>query len=181
MKIKENYSVWHDVPVGNDAPNIINTIIEISHGSKNKYEIDKATGLVALDRVGSQEYPFDYGLVPQTYWEDEDPLDVVMLSRYPLLPGSLAEARPIAIMHMIDCGEGDDKLICVPANDKRSEPLQDLSDINERQLDEIRHFFSTYKLIDKKEVEVTGFEGKDAAIDAVNKGIKLYEEKFGKE
>ena len=175
----KNFNVWHDVPLGDNAPEEINAIIEIASGSKNKYEIDKETGLVALDRVNAQEYPFDYGLIPQTYWEDDDPLDAVIIATYPFMPGALIPVRPLAIMHMIDGGEGDDKIICVPAGDKHFAHLSDLDDLNPRQLKEIEHFFKTYKQIDEKEVEVTGFEDKAAAHAAINKGIELYNKKFG--
>src|SRR5690349_10159103 len=123
-------NLWHDVDPG--TKDSINTIIEINKGSKNKYEIDKKTGLIALDRVmhSAQDYPFDYGFVPQTLWHDNDPVDVVVLTTYPLSPGVLVRVRPVAIMNMIDGGEGDDKLIAVPTDDPRWNDVQDLSDLN---------------------------------------------------
>lgn len=175
-------NLWHDVSLGENAPNEINVIVEIPKGSKNKYEIDKETGLIALDRAlhTAQDYPFDYGFVPQTLWDDEDALDVVLLTTSPLFPGILVNARPIAIMHMTDSGEGDDKVIAVPVSDPRWTEVKDLNDINKHTLKEMEHFFTTYKKIQEKVVEVSGFEGVNAAHQAVLKSIRLYKEKFNK-
>jgi len=169
---------WHDIEAG--TPDEINVIIEIQKGSKNKYEIDKKTGLIALDRVmhSAQDYPFDYGFVPQTLWHDGDPVDVVVLTTYPLNTGILLTVRPVAIMGMIDGGEADDKMIAVPCNDPRWDSVIDLQDINKHTLKEIEHFFLTYKNIQNKKVEVTGFQGKDMAIACFTEGKKLYEDKF---
>lgn len=176
-------NLWHEVSCGKNAPDSVNVIIEIQKGSKNKYEIDKETGLIKLDRAmkTSQDYPFDYGFVPQSLWEDNDPLDIVLLTTSPLVPGILVEARPIAVMRVIDCGEGDDKIIAVPKSDPRFDEIEDLKDINKHTLKEIQHFFETYKTIDDgKEVIVQGIEGKAAAVATVAKGLKMYQEKFGK-
>lgn len=175
-------NLWHDVSLGENAPVEINVIVEIPKGSKNKYEIDKETGLIALDRAlhTAQDYPFDYGFVPQTLWDDGDALDVVLLTTYPLFPGILVDARPVAIMHMTDSGESDDKVIAVPMNDPRWDDVKDLKDINKHTIKEMEHFFTTYKKIQHKIVEVSGFDGKEAAHAAVTKSIKLYKEKFSK-
>lgn len=175
-------NLYHDVSRGENIPNEINVIVEIPKGSKNKYEIDKETGLIALDRTlhTAQDYPFDYGFVPQTLWDDGDALDVVLLTTYPLFPGVLVAARPVAIMHMVDSGEGDDKIIAVPVGDPRWGDVKDLADINKHTLKEMEHFFVTYKKIQKKEVEVTGFEGKEVAEAAVFKSIDLYNQKYEK-
>jgi inorganic pyrophosphatase len=175
-------NLWHEISAGEETPGTINVIVEIPKGSKNKYEIDKKTGLIKLDRAmkTSQDYPFDYGFVPRTLWEDGDALDVALLTTYPLHPGILVEARPVAIMHMIDGGEGDDKVIAVPKDDLRWDEVKDLADINQHTLKEIRHFFETYKAIENKKVEITGFEGREAAEEAVRKGLALYAEKFTK-
>lgn len=169
---------WHDIEAG--TPDEINVIIEIPKGSKNKYEIDKKTGLIALDRVmhSAQDYPFDYGFVPQTLWHDGDPVDVVVLTTYPLTTGILLTVRPVAIMGMVDGGEADDKMIAVPKNDPRWDDVVDVKDINKHTLKEIEHFFLTYKNIQNKKVEVTGFKGKNEAIACFTEGKKLYEEKF---
>ena len=174
-------NLLHEVSPGKKLPKEINVIIEIPKGSKNKYEIDKETGLIALDRAmhTAQDYPFDYGFVPQTYWDDGDALDVIVLTTYPLAPGILVNARPVAIMGMIDGGDADDKIIAVPVDDPRWDDVKDLKNINKHTLKEIEHFFSTYKKIQKKEVSVTGFKGRADAFEAVKRSIKLYKEKFG--
>lgn len=175
-------NLWHDLSLGDKAPEEFNVIVECPKGSKNKYEVDKETGLIKLDRAmkTAQDYPFDYGFAPQTLWEDGDPLDVVILTTYPLHPGILLKVRPVGVMHMIDDGEGDDKIIAVPVKDLRWEDTQDLSDINKHTLKEMRHFFETYKSIENKVVTINGFEGKDKAIEGVKKSIELYKEKFKK-
>lgn len=175
-------NLWHDVSLGKDTPTEINVIVEIPKGSKNKYEIDKETGLIALDRAlhTAQDYPFDYGFAPQTLWDDGDALDVVLLTTYPLYPGILVAARPVAIMHMTDSGEGDDKVIAVPVGDPRWGEVHDINDINKHTLKEMEHFFTTYKKIQNKIVEVSGFDGAEAARTAVVKSIKLYQEKYSK-
>jgi inorganic pyrophosphatase len=171
-------NLWHDVEPG--TKDSMNVIIEINKGSHNKYEVDKKTGLIALDRVSftAQTFPFDYGFVPQSLWHDGDPLDVVLLTTYPLFPGVLVKARPIAIMNMIDSGEGDDKIIAVPVDDPRFSNLKDLSDINPHTLKEIEHFYSTYKQLQNKVVEVKGFKGKADAESAFEEGLKLYVQKY---
>jgi inorganic pyrophosphatase len=175
-------NLWHDVSLGEKTPAEFNVIIEIPKGSKNKYEIDKETGLIKLDRAmkSSQDYPFDYGFAPQTLWEDNDALDVVVLTTYPLSTGILVKVRPVAVMHMTDGGESDDKIIAVPLDDPRWENVKDLSDINPHTIKEFKHFFETYKSIEEKDVTIDGVEGKDQAIEAVKKSIGLYEEKFKK-
>jgi len=173
-------NLWHDVSLGNNVPNEFNTIIEIPKGSKNKYEVDKGTGMIKLDRAmkTAQDYPFDYGFAPQTLWEDDDPLDVVVLTTYPLHPGILVNVRPVGVMRMIDGGEGDDKILTVPVEDPRWADVKDVGDINKHTLKEIKHFFETYKQIEGKEVEISGFEGRDAAMKSVEKSIRLYQEEY---
>jgi inorganic pyrophosphatase len=173
-------NLWHDISSGKNIPEIVNVIVEIPKGSKNKYEIDKETGLIKLDRAmrTSQDYPFDYGFVPQTLWEDNDALDVILLTTNSLFPGILVEARPVAVIHMIDGGEGDDKMIAVPKNDPRFDGVKDLADINPHTIKEIQHFLETYKTIEGKSVVINGVEGRDAAHVALRKSIALYQEKF---
>lgn len=173
-------NLWHDVSLGNDVPKEFNTIIEIPKGSKNKYEVDKDTGMIKLDRAmkTAQDYPFDYGFAPQTLWEDDDPLDVVVLATYPLHPGILVNVRPVGVMRMIDGGEGDDKILAVPVEDPRWENVTDLDDINKHMLKEIQHFFETYKQIEDKKVEISGFVGRDEAMKSIEKSIRLYQEKY---
>lgn len=175
-------NLWHDIAPGSAEE--INTIIEIGKGSYNKYEIDKDTGLIKLDRANysAAPYPFDYGFVPQTLWHDGDPLDVVVLTTYPLLPGILVGVRPVAVMEMIDSGESDYKIIAVPTEDKRFEDVHDLGDLNQHTVKEIKHFFETYKVLKGKPapVEIGNISGKDAAIAAFNESIELYKQKFNK-
>jgi inorganic pyrophosphatase len=176
-------NLWHDVPLGDDAPQEINVIIEIPKGSANKYEVDKETGLIKLDRANysSAPYPFDYGFAPQTLWEDGDPLDVVVLTTFPLHPGILVAVRPVAVMDMVDGGESDYKIIAVPVEDKRWEDVQDLADVNKHSLKEFQHFFETYKALKGKPapVEIKGVYDKAAALEAVKKSVELYRQKMG--
>lgn len=171
-------NLWHDIEPG--SKDEMNVIVEINRGSKNKYEIDKKTGLIALDRVShtAQDFPFDYGFVPRSLWYDDDPLDVVLLTTHPLLPGVLVRARPVALMNMIDSGQGDDKIIAVPVDDPRFENVRDLKDINPHTVKEIEHFYSTYKKLQNKTVEVTGFKGKAEAQAAFKEGLELYTKKY---
>lgn len=174
--------MWHEISAGKKTPDVINVIVEIPKGSKNKYEIDKETGLIKLDRAmkTSQDYPFDYGFVPQSLWDDNDALDVILLTTYPLSPGILVEARPVGVMRMVDGGESDDKVIAVPKDDPRWDHVKNLSDVNPYTLKEYRHFLETYKAIEDKKVVIKGFEKKSAALAAVKRGLKLYQDKYGK-
>jgi inorganic pyrophosphatase len=170
-------NLLHDIPAGSKEE--MNVIIEIPKYSKNKYEIDKETGIIALDRVmhTAQDYPFDYGFVPQTLFDDGDALDVVMLTTYPLAPGIMVKARPVAIMEMIDGGERDDKVVAVPVDDPRFDNVQDLGDINPHFIKEMSHFFETYKKVQNKVVSVGEWHGKDVAGEAFDRSRKMYEEK----
>lgn len=175
-------NLWHDVPLGDKTPEEFNTIIEIPRGSNNKYEIDKETGLIALDRAnyGTAGYPADYGFAPKTYWEDEDALDVIVLTTSPLFPGAVVKVRPVALMEMTDSGDEDSKVIAVPVKDKRWDDVKDLEDVNKHTLKEFQDFFETYKNLSGKDdaVTVRGFKGKKEAMEAVEKSILLYKEKF---
>ncbi len=164
----------HDIDPG--TADSMNVIVEISKGSGNKYEVDKKNGIIKLDRVlhTSQHFPFDYGFVPQTLWHDGDPLDVIILSTYALDTGTLVEVRPVAIMNMNDSGEGDDKIIGVPASDPRWNGVKDLGDVNEHSLKEIKHFYTTYKELQNKKVLVNGFGGAAEAKKAFAESLKLY-------
>ena len=173
-------NLWHDIDPGSAEK--MNVIVEINKGSKNKYEIDKETGLIALDRVShtAQDFPFDYGFVPQTLWHDGDALDVILLTTYPLVPGILVKARPVALLKMVDSGDSDNKVIAVPVDDPRWADITDLEEVNKHTLKEIEHFYSTYKKLQNKEVLVEGFGTKADAIAAFNESIALYKEKFAK-
>lgn len=173
-------NLWHEISSG--AKNEMTVIVEINKGSKNKYEVDKETGLIALDRVlhTSQDFPFDYGFIPQTLWDDNDPIDVILLTTYPLMPGILVKARPVAIMNMIDSGDADDKIIAVPVGDPRWSNVSEMEDINPHTLKEIEHFYLTYKKLQNKEVKINGFASKKEAEKAFERGKTLYQEKFNK-
>lgn len=175
-------NLLHDISTGSQSPEIVNVIIEINKGSKNKYEIDKETGLIALDRAmhTSQDYPFDYGFVPQTHWDDNDPLDVVVLTTYPLFPGILVKVRPVAVVHMVDGGDKDEKIIAVPKDDPRWDHVQDISDVNKHTLKEIEHFFLTYKKLQNKEVTINGLGGAVEAKKAIERAQELYKQKYNK-
>ena len=175
-------NLWHEISVGKEAPETFNTIIEIPRGSLNKYEIDKETGLIALDRVSytAQTYPIDYGFAPQTLWDDGDALDVIILSTEPLYPGILVHTRPVGLMKMIDSGESDDKVIGVPVDDPRWFDVKDIADVNKHTLKTVQHYFETYKNLQDKVVTIEGFEGKEKAIEAVKRSMDLYNEKHSK-
>lgn len=173
-------NLLHDITPGKNIPKEINVIVEIEKGSKNKYELDKETGLIKLDRVmyTSQDYPFDYGFVPQTHWHDGDPLDVVLLTTHPLVPGLLLTARPVGVLDMIDDGESDAKIIAVPVKDPRWNEVKDLSDVNPHTIEEIKHFFETYKQIQKKTVTIPTIRDAKAAMEVVLEGVELYKVEF---
>ncbi len=170
-------NLLHDITPG--TADVMHVIVEIPKFSKNKYEIDKETGMIALDRVmhTAQDYPFDYGFVPQTLFDDGDALDVVLLTTYPLMPGILVKARPVAIMEMTDGGDRDDKIVAVPVDDPRWSEVQDLPDLNKHFIKEMSHFFETYKKIQNKEVSVGEWHGKDGAREAFARSVEMYQEK----
>ena len=171
-------NLLHDVDPG--TKDEMNVIIEIPKDSHNKYEIDKKTGLIKLDRANysAAAYPFDYGFVPQTLWDDGDALDVIVLTTYPLDVGVLVVARPVGILHMVDGGDADEKIIAVPVDDKRWDDVQDLGDINKHTLKEFVHFFETYKQLKGKPspVEINGYEGAAEAKAAFERARTLYNE-----
>ena len=177
-------NLWHEISPGEKVPEEINVIVEIPKGSHNKYEIDKETGLIKLDRANynGSPYPCEYGFIPQTLWDDGDAVDVLLLATYQIHPGILVNARPVAIMNMTDGGESDDKIICVPVDDRRWDDVTDVGDLNQHTLREFKHFFETIKQLKGKPVEVTvhGFKGKAEAIAAIQKSLDLYKTKFAK-
>ncbi len=170
-------NLLHDISAGTAEE--MNVIVEIPKFSKNKYEIDKDTGIIALDRVmhSAQDYPFDYGFVPQTLYEDGDALDIVLMTTYPLAPGILLKARPVAIMEMEDGGERDDKVVAVPVEDPRFDTVTDLADLNPHFIKEMSHFFETYKKVQNKEVKVGAWHGATEAKAAFARSRELYEAK----
>lgn len=169
---------WHSISIGNNVPKTTQAIIEIQQGSKAKYELDKTTGFLRLDRVLSTNltYPFHYGFIPQTYCEDNDPLDVLVLCSEQLLPLSIVEATIIGAVKMIDNGEQDDKLIAVATHDPLMKNKQQLSDINQETLHTIKHFFENYKQQENKEVIIERFVEKEAAQKILTKSIEMYQQ-----
>ncbi len=168
-------NLFHDIPAGTKEE--MNVIIEIPRGTKNKYEINKELGIVALDRVlhSAQDYPFDYGFIPRTLWDDGDGLDVILLTTYPLAPSILVVARPIGILNMSDSGENDNKILAVPVADPRFTETNDISDVNKHTLKEIEHFFTTYKQLQEKEVTTGGFDDRKVAEAAFDRSVELYQ------
>ncbi len=177
-------NLWHDVSIGKNIPNEFNCIVEIPKGSHNKYEIDKETGMIMLDRANynSAPYPCEYGFIPQTLWEDGDAIDVLLLATYPIHPGILVKARPVALMKLIDDGESDYKIIAVPVDDRRWEDVKDLEDLNKHTLREFKHYWEIIKQLKSKPSTgiIEDFGNKKEAIDAIYRSMELYKEKFGK-
>ena len=173
---------WHDVNIGEESPEEIHAIIEIPKNSMLKYELDKETGLMKLDRVlySSIHYPGDYGFIPQTYWDDNDPLDIIILSSFPVYPRTIVHVRPIGVIHMIDHDEHDDKIIAVYTGDPRFAGYRDITDIPEHNLLELRHFFETYKQLQGKAVKVLSIQHASFARKYIQQAMKKYEDKFGK-
>ncbi len=175
-------NLLHDIALGDNVPNEITVVIEINKGSLNKYELDKVTGLIKLDRVShtSQTFPFDYGFVPQTHWHDGDPLDVIVIATAPLIPGILVDVRPVGVMDMIDSGESDAKILAVPVGDPRFGHVHDLKDVNPHFVKEVTHFYENYKKLQNKEVTIPTVRDAAAAKEVILEGIALYKKEFNK-
>ncbi len=172
---------WHDVKVGNNPPEIVNALIEIPGGSRAKYEIDKESGLLKLDRVlfSAVYYPHNYGFIPQTYCGDKDPLDIFVLSQVTIVPMCLVSAKVIGVMQMVDGGEDDDKIIAVAENDMSVNHLNDISELPDHFTRELRHFFEEYKRLENKTVRIEEFQGREKALEIVRDSIELYQKEFG--
>ncbi len=153
---------------------LINVLIEIPAGSKNKYEFDKKMNAFILDRVlyASVQYPYDYGFVPNTLADDGDPLDGMVIMDQPTFPGCVIAARPLGMLEMIDGGDRDEKILCVPADDPRYNGVKSLDDIAPHRLEEIAEFFRTYKNLEKKVTEILGWQGVDKVAPLVEQCIK---------
>jgi inorganic pyrophosphatase len=155
-------------------PGVLNVLIEITAGSKNKYEYDKNMQALILDRVlyASVQYPYDYGFVPNTLADDGDPLDGMVMMDQPTFPGCIIAARPIGMLEMIDGGDRDEKILCVPVDDPRYAQVKSLKDLAEHRLDEIAEFFRTYKNLEKKVTEILGWKDVDRVMPLVEKCVK---------
>lgn len=171
---------WHEVKIGEEKPEKVNIIIEIPKDSQVKYELDKETGLLKLDRVlySAVHYPGDYGFVPRTLWDDGDPLDIIVLTGRPLYPMTIAKVRIIGILRMIDDDEKDDKLIGVYDSDPRFKEWNDIEDIPKHTIEELKHFFETYKELQGKECKILNILNKDIAHEDLRKAEEMYNEKF---
>jgi inorganic pyrophosphatase len=173
--------LWHDISPGPEAPEIVNVIVEIPRGSRNKYELNKKTGVIQLDRVlySSLHYPGDYGLIPQTFYDDGDPLDILVMTNSPTFPGCLLQARPIGLFRMTDQGQPDDKVLAVVHKDPFFAEWEDITDIPQHFLDEMRHFFSVYKDLEQVQTQGLGWEPAAAARQAIRHAIRLYDKDYG--
>src|ERR1700687_994700 len=174
--------LWHDIETGPKIPSVINVIVEIPKGSQNKYEYDKKRGIMKLDRVLFSPffYPGEYGIIPQTYAEDGDPMDALVLVTNHTYPGVLIESRPIGMLRMKDGREMDNKILCVAKDDIRYENLKDIADLDKHYLKEIGHFFEVYKHLEGKKVKILGWKNAASAKKEVLAGIKSYQKKFKK-
>jgi inorganic pyrophosphatase len=167
---------WHDVELGDKAPEVLNCIIEIPIGSRVKYELDKATGLLRVDRVlfSAVHYPANYGFIPRTYCDDSDPLDVLVLGQVEVVPLCIMRAKAIGVMQMIDQNEEDDKIIAVHADDPEYRDYHDLSNLPEHRLKSIDRFFEDYKALEMKKVTVERFMGRVDAVNIIKRAMDLY-------
>ena len=174
-------NLWHDLPVGAHPPEQVTAVIEIPSGSRNKYELDKVSGMLKLDRVlfSAVHYPGDYGFIPRTLHEDNDPLDVLVLVKEQTFPGCMIDVRPIGVLRMLDRGEPDDKILAVPLQDPEWNTLNELDDLSKALRDEIRHFFSVYKDLEQKAVKVDGWYSRADAVGEIEEARRRYQEEGG--
>lgn len=175
-------NIWHDI-----SPKRINTddficVVEISKGSKKKYELDKETGFIILDRIlyTSTHYPANYGFIPRTYGDDNDPLDVLLLCSEPLEPLTLVRAYPIGVISMIDNGRNDEKIIAIPFNDPTYNKYTDIDQLPSHIFDEMKHFFQVYKNLENKTTAVDEVNNREEAIKIIDAAITNYIESFCK-
>ncbi len=173
---------WHGVTIGLKAPQEFQAVVEIPKGSKVKYELDKASGLIRVDRIlySSVVYPANYGFIPQTLGDDHDPLDVLVLMQEPVVPLSILNVRPIGMMRMMDQGEGDEKIICVCLEDPEFNSYTAIKQLPPHRLIEVQRFFEDYKKLEHKKVVVKDFQGPKEAIVAVKSAMALYRKHFPK-
>lgn len=173
-------NLWTELTPGSEFPEVINAVIEIPKGSRNKYEYDKDMEAFALDRVlySSVVYPADYGFIPQTIYDDGDPMDIMVLMEQPTFPGCVIASRPIGIMGMIDGGDKDYKILAVPVDDPKFKDINNISDVPSHVLEEIKEFFKTYKNLEGKEVEVLGWDDAEVAKKEATRSVDLYKEKY---
>jgi len=171
---------WHDVSHGDLAPEILDCIIEVPRGNRNKYELDKVSGMLRLDRVlySAVFYPANYGFIPRTYCDDSDPLDILVLGQEPVVPMCILTARPIGVMQMVDQNEQDDKIIAIHEHDPAFRHFRDISHLPEHTLEELQRFFEDYKLLEHKIVRIERFRGRLDAMAIIDEAIQLYNSTF---
>lgn len=174
------FNPWHHVSVGDQLPNTVQSIIEIPQGSKAKYELDKDSGMLRLDRVlfSSVYYPHNYGFIPQTLGEDHDPLDIIVMSQIAVDPMCIIEANIIGVLRMIDNGEGDDKIIAVAKNDMSVNHIKEVAELPPHLKLELQNFFEDYKKLENKVVVVEEFQNSDMAKKIVSEAIDRYKENY---
>lgn len=175
-------NIWHDINPKRIAPDDFVAVIEISKGSKKKYELDKETGMIILDRIlyTSTHYPANYGFIPRTYGDDADPLDVLVLCSEAIEPLTLVRCYPIGVMNMIDNGMGDEKIIAIPFNDPNFNIYRSIDELPPHLFNEMRHFFSVYKELENKETAVNEFGGPEDAKEIIKYCIENYKNVFEK-
>lgn len=173
-------NIWHDINPERITPEDFICVVEISKGSKKKYELDKETGYIILDRIlhTSTHYPANYGFIPRTYGDDFDPLDVLLLCSEHLEPLTLVRAYPIGVIKMIDNGRGDEKIIAIPFNDPTYNNYKDIGQLPKHIFDEMRHFFEVYKNLEHKETAVDEVKGKEEAVNIIKSAIDNYNKNF---
>lgn len=176
-----NVNPWHHVNPARSEPGMVQGIVEIPKGTRAKYELDKESGLLRLDRVlySSVYYPANYGFIPQTYCDDKDPLDILILSQIDIVPLCIVEAKVIGVMRMLDNDEADDKLIAVAAGDPSINHINDIAELPEHFISELKSFFEDYKKLERKKVVVEDFLDRTTALNILNDAFELYQEKFG--
>lgn len=173
-------NIWHDINPARINPDDFIAVVEISKGSKKKYELDKETGYIILDRIlhTSTHYPANYGFIPRTYGDDRDPLDVLILCSEAIEPLSLVRCYPVGVMSMIDNGKNDEKIIAIPYNDPGYNCYTSIHELPAHIFDEMKHFFNVYKELENKQTAVKEFGGPNEAIEVIKSCIKNYDAKF---
>ena len=175
-------NIWHNINPKRITPQDFIAVIEIEQGSKKKYELDKETGLLILDRIlyTSTHYPANYGLIHRTYGDDLDPLDVLVLCSEPIEPLTLVRCYPIGVINMMDSGRADDKIIAIPFNDPNYNCYRDVSQLPKHIFDEMIHFFQVYKALEHKETAVDEIQCASVAVEVIQKAIDSYIDTFCK-